>query len=121
MRKVIVLLFLSFIVFSASAQNQQAPQTNKKNNFTNVEIKIPEINKGITKYIKDNYSGFTIENAVKLLKNGEIFKYKINIIKGENKKTLMFDTEYKFIEELETKAVKPDRVNPPAEENNNQN
>jgi hypothetical protein len=112
MKKVILLSFILFCFFSAYSQGQPAKQTGSKSKFSTVDIKTAELNKTISNYIKEEYKDYSIQTSSKLLKNGVVFKYKIEVVNGEDKKTLMFTKDYKFIEELEPKANKPDKASP---------
>ncbi len=112
MKKIILLSIFLLCISTLFSQNKPTQNTPNKGKFTTVAVKTADLNKNISNYIKKEYQGYTIQTSSKLLKNGAVFKYKIEIIKDEEKKTLMFSKDYKFIEELESKGNKPDKVSP---------
>lgn len=58
---------------------------------TETAIEISQLPKGIEKYVMDNYKGYKITGAAKIVKaNGEE-TYEAEVTKGKDKKDLLFD------------------------------
>ncbi|MFA3782028.1 PepSY-like domain-containing protein [Melioribacteraceae bacterium 4301-Me] len=74
---------------------------------TETAIEISQLPKGVEKYVMDNYKGFKITGAAKIIKaNGEEL-FEAEITKGKNSKDLLFDKNGK----AEKKDVNKEKEN----------
>ena len=83
------MILLSF-VFTIAIVNAQ----------TKTEIKVTELQKVITDYIVRNYSGYTIEKAFRIERNG-ITAYRVAVKNDKSNLILVFDKDGKFLKEKE--------------------
>ncbi len=58
---------------------------------TESEINISELPSGVIKYISDNYKGYTLSDASKIVDNNGKVKYEADIKNAKSSKDLMFD------------------------------
>jgi hypothetical protein len=58
---------------------------------TESEIEIPELPSGVIKYISDNYRGYIITGASKIISEGGSVQYEAEIKKGKTSEDLLFD------------------------------
>ena len=62
---------------------------------TETKIENSQLPKGVEKYVSDNYKGFKISEAAKIVKaNGET-SYEAEVTKGKERKDLIFDANGK--------------------------
>ncbi len=58
---------------------------------TETELKTSDLPQGVIKYINDNYSGYTLSGAAKIVDDKGNTKYEAEISKGSESKDVMFD------------------------------
>lgn len=58
---------------------------------TETAIEISQLPKGIEKYVMDNYKGYKITGAAKIVKSNGEETYEAEVTKGKDKKDLLFD------------------------------
>ncbi len=58
---------------------------------TETELKTSDLPAGVVKYINDNYSGYTLSGAAKIVDAKGNTKYEAEISKGNKSKDVMFD------------------------------
>jgi hypothetical protein len=77
--------------------NDMSVNLDAKGNLLETETKIEtsQLPKGVEKYVSDNYKGFKISEAAKIVKaNGET-SYEAEVTKGKERKDLIFDANGK--------------------------
>ncbi len=82
---------------------------------TESEIKTTDLPAGVIKYINDNYSGYTISGAAKIVDVKGNVKYEAEIKKGNSSKDVMFDKDGQPL-----KQAKEKNENKEEEEDNDQ-
>jgi len=99
MKKLILVALMGLFVISVSAQSTQKSDPPKETKeVKKTEIKVADVDKKISDYVKINFAGFTIEKADKIEKK-DVIKYRIAIKKESQRKILIFDKDFKFLME----------------------
>lgn len=62
---------------------------------TETKIEISQLPKGVEKYVSDNYKGFKISEAAKIVDAKGIVTYEAEVTKGKVKKDVLFDANGK--------------------------
>ena len=99
MKKVIVMMIATLFVTFAFSQ-------------TKTEIKPTDLSKGVTAYIKKNFTDYGIDKAFKIDNKG-VMSTEVMVSKGSEKLALTFDKDFKLTKK---EAIKPDMKMPPAKE-----
>jgi hypothetical protein len=86
------LLFVLFMTMAAVAVNAQ-----------HTPVKAGDLPKAISEYLAKDYSGFTIQNAVKMVENN-VVSYEVTAVKGTTHETLLFDKDGKFEKKVNQKV-----------------
>jgi uncharacterized protein YxeA len=99
MKKIIVMMVAMLFVTFAFSQ-------------TKTEIKPADLSKGVSTYIKKNFSGYGIDKAFKIDNKG-VMSTEVVVSKDSEKLALTFDKDFKLTKK---EAIKPDIKTSPAKE-----
>jgi hypothetical protein len=91
------LLFVVLIMISGVAVNAQTDKSAEKHSkSTHTTINVSDLKKSITDNIAKNYAGYTIKEA-KSVSDSTSLTYHVEVVKGSDKETLIYDKDGKFI------------------------
>ena len=71
---------------------------------------ISDVNKAIIDSVAKDFEGFKIKEAIKVVKN-DIVTYEFVVIKGTTQETILYDSEGRFIREIDAKKGTTSRKN----------
>ena len=80
-------------------------------NAQRTPVKVVELQKAIIDNVAQDYVGFTIKEATKVVENN-VVTFEVVITKGTTQGTLLYDKDGKFLKKVTEKAVKKEVVKP---------